>query len=111
MKSFKAALLLLPSVMRAALLWFRLRNHQQYEISLAALNGRIDDLEESHHMARSNGNSHTAIDFLLRLNSARKDRDALSAAYLELTGRDAGGDSERDLHPVEAGVVAQPKVD
>lgn len=110
MKSIKAVLALLPSVVRAALLWFKLRNYLTYVQSLQTADHEITRLELAHRAAANSGDSDARIRLLFELDDARASREALSAAYLELAGGSAGADIPGDLHPGEGGGLAQPPV-
>lgn len=108
--SIKAVLALLPSILRAALLWFKLRNHLAYVQSLRSLDDSIAVLEGRHRSARDNGDSDAAVRLLYEADDARASREALSAAYLELAGGQPHPDSTGNLYADHFGDVAQPAI-
>jgi hypothetical protein len=110
MTAIKAALFLLPTILRAALLWFRLRNHLAYAAALRQLDERIAFLEGAQRAARAAGDSDAAIRLLYEADDARADRESLSAAYLELAGGPPCPDPSGHLHPGHPGNLAQPPI-
>ena len=107
MQTLKAVLSLLPLIVRAALLWFRLTNYRTYATLIREANLQIERLEATHAEARNIGDDESAIRLLTQLDDARASRDALSAEYLALAGRPAGPNHHGDLHPIPTGTLAQ----
>lgn len=108
MQTFKAVLSLLPLIVRAALLWFRLNNFRTYAALIREADLQIERLEATHLEARNIGDDESAVRLLLALDDARASRDALSAEYLALAGREASPNPGGDLHPIQGRAVAQP---
>jgi len=94
--------------MRAALLFFHLRNHRTYGQLIRETDAEIARLDAAHAAARGAGDSDAAIRLLYEADDARASREALAATYLELTGRPTGPDDAGNLHPGSPGDVAQP---
>lgn len=110
MKSFRAVLALLPSVVRAALLWFKLRNYLTYVQSLQIADNEVSRLDLAHRAAAAAGDSDLRVRLLFELDDARAGREALSATYLELAGGPASADHGGHLYPQSPGNLAQPPI-